>query len=164
MTAGGRILTVPPLRERREDIPALAGIFLEESTAPRGMRTPGIVPAAVTVLRTYAWPGNVPELRTAVLRALESPGGPVGEIGVDRLPPEIRGAVLSSGETSFPEQLIALEYEALKKELARQRGNMTRTARALGLTPRQVSWRVRKYGIDPRDFKPHLREETRERY
>lgn len=156
-TVGGQALTVPPLRERQEDIPALAGGFLEESTAALGVKSPELMPAAAEVLRTYTWPGNVTELKSAVRRALENLGTPGGKIGVDQLPPEIRGSVLPSRDSSFPEQLVALEYEALRKELARQRGNMTRTARALGLTPRQVSWRVRKYGINPRDFKPHHR-------
>ncbi len=140
----------------------MAGIFLEEATASRGLRTPELASDAVKILQAYSWPGNVPELKEAVFRALENMEDLKESLGAEHLPPEIRGAVLSEGDSTFPEQLVALEYEALKKELSRQRGNMTRTARALGLTPRQVSWRVRKYGIDPREFKPHLRAENQQ--
>lgn len=152
----GCTMAVPPLRERREDIPALTGDFLKQALASSDSRIPEITPGALDILREYPWPGNVVELREVLFRTLENMDRDTPGISAGMLPPEIRGSGASTGESSFPEKLVALEYEALRKELSRQHGNMTRTARALGLTPRQVSWRVRKYGINPREFKPHL--------
>lgn len=154
LKTGGRgsVLTVPALRNRVEDIPYLAGRFLEQLTAGTGFPLPEISPAAVEALVAYPWPGNVRELKETMAWALERIEG--SQIGIGDLPPAVRGAVGTSPEPSFTQRLAALEYEALKEELSRRRGNMTQTAMALGLTPRQVSSRVRKYGINPRDFKP----------
>jgi transcriptional regulator with GAF, ATPase, and Fis domain len=77
-----------------------------------------------------------------------------GRIGLADLPPAVRGAVLNHSGAKFHDHLGALEYEALREELGRQKGNMAKTAGALGLTPRQVSWRIRKYGLNPGKFKP----------
>ena len=150
----GSILTVPALRTRVEDIPFLAGRFLEKLTAGTGFPVPEISPAAVEALGAYPWPGNVRELKETMAWALERNEG--GRIGIGDLPPAVRGAVGTSQEPSFAKRLAALEYEVLKEELSRRRGNMTQTAMALGLTPRQVFSRVRKYGINPRDFKPGI--------
>jgi len=147
----GRILVVPPLRERREDIPLLAGTFLREATEACGFPAPELSGTALDALTAYRWPGNVGELKAAMFEAVGRTED--GRIGAAELSPAIRGALKRPAAPSFPERLVALEYEVLREELDRQRGNMTRTARALGLTPRQVSWRVRKYGIDPREFK-----------
>jgi Nif-specific regulatory protein len=144
-------LHVPPLRERREDIPLLAGRFLEDLTLETGFPTPELSATAVEALTRYPWPGNARELREAVSQAMDR--SDAARVSVGDLPPAVRGALGKPAEPSFPERLVALEYEALKEELSRQRGNMTRTAQALGLTPRQVSWRLRKYGIDPRSYK-----------
>ncbi len=149
----GSILTIPALRNRVEDIPFLAGRFLEQLTAGTGFPVPGISPSAVEALSVYAWPGNVRELKETMAWALERTDG--SRIEVNNLPPAVRGAIGTHPECSFPQRMVTLEYEALKEELSRQQGSITRTARALGLTPRQVSWRVRKYGISTRDFKPH---------
>ena len=136
-----------------EDIPFLAGRFLEQLTAGTGFPVPEISPSAVEALSIYTWPGNVRELKESMAWALERTDG--SRIEVNNLPPAVRGAVGTHPERSFPQRMVTLEYEALKEELSRQHGNITRTARALGLTPRQVSWRVRKYGINTREFKPH---------
>ena len=148
------IMHIPALRERIEDIPLLAGHFLNKASAAAGRRTPEISPTAVEALRCYPWPGNIRELEETIFLALDTLPIENSRLSIGDLPPAVRGALARPAEPSFPERLVALEYEALKEELRRQRGNMTRTARALGLTPRQVSWRLKKYGINPRDFKP----------
>lgn len=147
----GSILTIPPLRDRRADLPLLAGRFIENLVAGSGFPQPVLSPTALEALFAYPWPGNIGELKETISWALERCDSE--RISVGDLPPAVRGALQKLPEPSFPARLVALEYEALKEELTRQNGNMTRTARALGLTPRQVSWRVRKYGIDPRSFK-----------
>ncbi|MCK5736056.1 MAG: hypothetical protein KAH21_06230, partial [Spirochaetaceae bacterium] len=77
------------------------------------------------------------------------------QIKIGDLPPAVRGAVNLPGKHSYPERIAALEYKVIKEELLRQHGNVSRTARILGLSPRQVSWRTKKYGIDPRKIKSH---------
>ena len=148
------VMRIPALRERIEDIPLLAGHFLNKASAAAGRRTPEISPTAVEALRCCSWPGNIRELEESMFRALDTLPMENSRLSIGDLPPAVRGALARPAEPSFPERLAALEYEALKEELRRQRGNITRTARALGLTPRQVSWRLKKYGINPRDFKP----------
>ena len=146
-------LRVPALRERIEDIPLLAGYFLNKTAAAAGRRTPEISPTAVEALRCYPWPGNIRELEESIFRALGILPMENSRLSIGDLPPAVRGSLARPAEPSFPERLVALEYEAIKEELRRQRGNMTRTAQALGLTPRQISWRLKKYGINPREFK-----------
>ena len=150
---GAMTLRVPALRERIEDIPLLAGYFLNKTAAAAGRRTPEISPTAVEALRCYPWPGNIRELEESIFRALGILPMENSRLSIGDLPPAVRGALARPAEPSFPERLVALEYEAIKEELRRQRGNMTRTAQALGLTPRQISWRLKKYGINPREFK-----------
>ncbi len=158
-----QVLSIPPLRERKADIPVLAGSILGSLSFGRRSPCPPLTPAAVAALKSYPWPGNIPELKEAIRRSLEfmeAAGNTEGPLTADCLPPEIRGAGILTGSLSFPESMVSLEQAVLKTELTRQRGNVTRTARVLGLTPRQVGWRVRKYGINPRDFKiKHLADE-----
>ena len=149
----GQSLTVPALKDRKEDIPTLAGRFLDETLAASGRGRPSLSSTAVDALLAYSWPGNARELKETIAGIMKQFSEDQTSIGFGDLPPAIRGALHKPLDSSFPERLIALEYEALKEELSRQRGNMARTARALGLTPRQVSWRVRKYGLHPEDFK-----------
>jgi len=152
---GGFVLNLPALRDRKEDIPLLASLFLEQLCSGSGGPTPEITPTAVEALRTYYWPGNVGELKETMAIVFGRTRN--DRISLADLPPAIRGAVLRCSGTTFPDQLGALEYETLKEELGRQKGNMARTAGALGLTPRQVSWRIRKYGLNPWEFKPERR-------
>lgn len=148
---GGSILAIPALRERKEDLPMLAGRFLEIFTADSGFPLPELSPTALEALKAYPWPGNIRELKECISWALERCDTKAIKVG--DLPPAIRGALRKQPEPSISARLFAMENELLEEELARQNGNMTRTARALGLTPRQVSLRVRKYRIDPEAFR-----------
>ncbi len=163
---GGRVpavLEVPPLRQRREDVLFLAGCFLEELAALRGGFAPALLPEAAAALVSYYWPGNVRELQRCMERAFlcfRKKHRKEGALALEMLPPEVRGfaegpAAEGSGpgserrseRTAFAQRQEELEAQVLRMELVRQQGNITRTARALGFTPRQVSWRMKKYGI-----------------
>ncbi|RKX80934.1 MAG: hypothetical protein DRP60_01905 [Spirochaetes bacterium] len=145
------IIKIPALREHSEDIPLLAGRFLELITRNSGLQVPALSTTAIEALEAYTWPGNIRELKETMAWAIEKYDGSCISIG--DLPPGVRGAVSLPQTNAYPSRIAALEYEALKEELSRQKGFVSRTARSLGLSPRQVSWRIKKYGIDPREFK-----------
>jgi|GEM_PF-4248766 len=147
----GLILTIPALRNRIEDIPLLAGWFLEQLTMDSSLKSPGLSPAAVEALQSYSWPGNVCELKETMSLVLENMPG--DRISIGDLPPAIRGAVLKTPVPSLLNHLAFVEYETLTEELRQHQGNINRTAKALSLTARQVSWRIRKYNISLEKFK-----------
>ena len=126
---------VPPLRERREDVPLLAAHFLESCAAQSGKPIEGVSPAAMDVLIRYDWPGNVRQLKNAIERAVAYARGPFVVPG--DLPP----AVLDGAEREPPagfhvwreRALERLEREFLQTTLETHGGNVTRAAQALGI-------------------------------
>jgi PAS domain S-box-containing protein len=153
-------LHVPPLRERREDIPLLVEHFLDHLRRRTGRDVPGLTPAAMEALRAHHWPGNVRELRSVLeyamvvrqdgpidrphLPALRAAGpGPAAaetvSVTVDR-PGEVALADLSAAERRQRDELLAA--------LRATGGNKSATARRLGVTRVTVLNRMRKYGID----------------
>jgi len=155
-------LAIPPLRQRREDIPLLAGQFLARVAGRTGRSVVGIDEAAMKALVEYEWPGNVRELENAIERAMTLTRGEV--IGMqDLVSGSLRvgpagAARLGEGGTArqplIPPEGISLpqrveEYEgALIGEALRQTdGNLTAAAKLLGLTFRAIRYKVKKYGI-----------------
>jgi len=90
-------ISLPPLRERPEDIPALLEHFLRQFTAKRQTRLSGLSPRALAALCAYQWPGNIRELKNVVERLVAR--GIEGEVGVDDLPPEIHKAIAPPSST-----------------------------------------------------------------
>ena len=145
-------LTIPPLRERAEDIVPLVLHFLGHFS--REFRKPAakLSPACESLLIGYEWPGNVRELRNVVERAMilaES-----GELQCSDLPPEIAGR--ASGTTreaprfSLPPGGVVLEdveREFVRQALDLTRGNQTRAARLLGLTRDELRYRAKKFDL-----------------
>jgi DNA-binding NtrC family response regulator len=128
-------ITVPPLRERRDDIPLLAAFFLEACLARAPQEISGISPAALELLTGYDWPGNVRELKNAVERAVAFAAGPV--IVPDDLPATVTQGALRQSPGSYREwkekTLERLEREYIESVLAEQEGNVTRAAQVLGI-------------------------------
>lgn len=128
-------LKLPPLRERREDIPLLVEAFLAKCGAARGKEVKGISEAALAMLMDYAWPGNVRELENVVERAVTLSRGE--KISPDDLPAAVQGArgdrrVLDeAAEQTLP--LHELEKEYIKKVLEKTGGNKYQAAHALGI-------------------------------
>ncbi|HSG49805.1 MAG TPA: sigma-54 dependent transcriptional regulator [Longimicrobiales bacterium] len=146
-------LTLPPLRRRRGDVPALVAAFLDSFNRELGRRVVEVDPEASRLLEAYAWPGNVRELRNVVERAVLLGDGPV--LTPDLLPPEIRREQppqqASSGMLELgPEgiDLDDLERRLLEEALRRADGNRTEAGRLLGLSRHQIRNRLKKYGID----------------
>jgi DNA-binding NtrC family response regulator len=134
-------IRIPPLRERAEDIPALADHFLRQHTQRYRKRIAGFEPAALAAMTAYAWPGNVRELEHALERAVLMAQGE--RIGVKDLalradtPPE------KLDEMSLEE----VECLLIKKALARYDGNVTRVAEALGLSRSAMYRRLQRFGL-----------------
>ncbi len=138
-------LALPPLRERREDIPLLASHFLARFAARNGKNIKGFTPAAMDRLVKHSWPGNVRELENAVERAVVLL---VGEyIGERELPPTLSGqdeiqAVSSLSGLTLEE----LERRAVLEALDAAGGNKSEAARRLGITRKTMHAKLAKYG------------------
>jgi DNA-binding NtrC family response regulator len=128
-------ITVPPLRERREDIPLLAAHFLESCAAHYGKQVDGIAAAAMDLITRYDWPGNVRELKNAVERAVAYARGTF--VAPEDLPAAVLTGTERQPPASFHEwkekTLERLEREFLESTLETHGGNVTRAAQALGI-------------------------------
>jgi transcriptional regulator with GAF, ATPase, and Fis domain len=151
-------ISLPPLRERADDILELAQNFLDEIGETVGRPAAGISHDAKEQLVAYSWPGNVRELRNAIERAVILADG--GLIRSEHLPVQAprkpAAAAASAGETAvssiavFPAggvNLEAVERSLVARALAQARHNKTRAAKLLGLTRAQLYSRIEKYGL-----------------
>jgi DNA-binding NtrC family response regulator len=136
-------ITLPPLRERREDIPALAGHFLARYIARYRRQIENFEPAALQLMLQHSWPGNVRELDHTIERALLMARGSRIEVSDLGLHPQRSGAMQSLDEMS----LESVEAILIKKALARTNGNVSQTADALGLSRGALYRRIEKYGL-----------------
>jgi Nif-specific regulatory protein len=140
---------IPPLRERKSDVLPLADHFAEKYAREHGKSIKRISTTAIDMLATYHWPGNVRELENTIERAVLMADGEV--IHGHHLPPtlqtaEATGTVVS---TSLGGAVEAFERGLIEDALKTSRGNRAKAARLLSTTERVISYKVRKYGIDP---------------
>jgi DNA-binding NtrC family response regulator len=140
---------VPPLRERRDDIPLLAMSFLREFAEENGKKLDGFDPKARQALYAYPWPGNVRELRNSVESAVVMAGS--GLVSLDDLPPNVRS---SSEERDVRVPVGSTLEEAekilIRETLAAQGGNKSRTAEILGIGRKTLYQKIEEYGIEDR--------------
>jgi two-component system, NtrC family, nitrogen regulation response regulator NtrX len=147
-------ISLPPLRERREDIRVLAEHFVRQLADQNHWKPKSFSPQAIEALESYAWPGNVRELRNVVERVLLLALGSVVELStVERALPQVAGVGAGSaagGLTSgtLAQRVEAFEREALLAELKRNRHHMTNTAKALGLERSHLYKKCQQLGID----------------
>lgn len=140
-------IVVPPLRERRSDIMLLSDHFVEKYASRHGKTVARISTPAIDMLMSYHWPGNVRELENCIERAVILSTD--GVIHSYHLPPSLQTAGEADGERGNLKSIIAgIEKEILVEELKRSKGNMSKAARALGITERIMGLRVEKYGLD----------------
>ena len=141
---------VPPLRERRSDIPELVDAFLEEFSSDAGVKTKKVTAKAMNVLRVYHWPGNVRELRNLIERLVLMI--PTGKIGLEDLPATLRDP--DSAHAKSPESLDdarkAFERDYLIEKLREHDWNISRTAEAVGLARESLSRKIRSMKIEVR--------------
>ena len=135
-------ISLPPLRERREDIPALAAHFLARYSARYRRPIQGLEPAALQMMLQYGWPGNVRELDHTIERAVLMARGErieAANLGLNAQ----RGTAQSMDDMS----LEAVEAILIRKALARANGNVSHAADALGLSRGALYRRIEKYGL-----------------
>lgn len=148
---------LPPLRERREDIPELVSHFLARFAAERRIQPPRISEEAMAALQAHDWPGNVRQLRNIIERTLIlAPGDRVSCIEVDLLPPEILdshnvmgGAATAMAIMGSPlrEARESFEREYLKIQIRRFSGNISRTASFIGMERSALHRKLKALGI-----------------
>jgi DNA-binding NtrC family response regulator len=137
---------LPPLRERKGDVPLLAKYYIDKFNREFRKRVHGISPAAVDVLEHYGWPGNVRELRNAIERAMLL-------VEADVLEPEhFTTLTRTVAATQFrlpPDgvNLDEVERQLLMQALERAKGNQTQAAQLLGINRDQVRYRIEKFGL-----------------
>jgi DNA-binding NtrC family response regulator len=145
-------IRVPPLRERRDDIPLLAMSFLREFAEENGKKLEGFDPKARQALYAYPWPGNVRELRNSVESAVVMSSE--GLVGLDDLPPNVRS---SSEERDVRVPVGSTLEEAekilIRETLAAQGGNKSRTAEILGIGRKTLYQKIEEYGLEEKGGK-----------
>lgn len=141
---GAFVIEVPPLRERREEIPALTHQFLRAAAKRMKKDVRGLSAEAMTVLMSHTWPGNVRELENTVQRAVILAHGQT--VTVRELPPELRSAPAGS----LPADSLDIEQHErslIERALRRYRGNRRRAAKALNISTVTLWRRMKRFGL-----------------
>lgn len=152
-------VAIPPLADRREDIPALVDHFVAHYAAERRVPTPEVAEDAMVALQSYEWPGNVRQLRNVVERTIIlAPGDRIGRIDVDLLPADVLGGAGEGAGASammgapLREARETFEREYLKVQIRRFSGNISRTATFIGMERSALHRKLKLLGItDSRD-------------
>jgi DNA-binding NtrC family response regulator len=145
---------LPPLRQRREDLPALVEHFARQVSAQNGWKPVPFTAEAIDTLKQYGWPGNIRELRNVVERLLLLAGAQVDAEAVALALPAThsaaKAAILSDADTTGPlsERVMAFERASVLAELDRHNRNVTQTAKALGLERSHLYKKCQQLGID----------------
>lgn len=152
---------LPPLAERRDDIPPLVNHFLARYAAERRIAVPDLAPETVAALQAYDWPGNVRQLRNVVERTLIlAPPERLARLDPDLLPPEVttdqqqlspEHAVRSIIATPLREAREAFEREYLKAQIRRFSGNVSRTAAFIGMERSALHRKLKTLGLTEND-------------
>ena len=152
---------VPPLRERREEIPHLSTFFLREACERLGKPDIQLSSEALDAFSQFWWPGNVRQLKNEIQRAvaLSAPGGTIepahlspdiGNPGRPSETPAHRGAAPRNTQANLAAVVEQVERDMIQATLDRTRGNISETARSLGLTRRGLYLKLRRLGLDTR--------------
>jgi two-component system response regulator HydG len=143
-------IVVPPLRERREDIPLLANFFVSHYMAKNRRQIKGLTPRALDLLMRHDWPGNVRELENTIERAVILARGDM--IGVESLPEAIQAAAGTAGANPIGfdpgRSLKDMEREMIFRTLNETGGNRTHAAKILGISRRTLQLKLKDYGIN----------------
>jgi len=144
---------IPPLRERKTDIPLLADHFVEKYSKANHKTIRRVSTPAIDMLMSYHWPGNVRELENCIERAVVLSSDHV--IHGHHLPPTLQTAEASgtAHEGTLDGTLENVERDLILDALKAARGNKAKAARSLGISERIMGLRVKKYGITPRRFR-----------
>ncbi len=139
-------IAVPPLRERRDDIPLLLNAFLKEYAKENGKNVTGIDNRARALLYKYDWPGNIRELRNCIESAVVMCGG--NEITPEDLPPTVSASIAAPSITiPVGTTLDDAEKAIICENLAANKGNKSKTADILGIGRKTLHRKLQEYGI-----------------
>jgi len=143
---------LPPLRERKEDIPALIEHFAQQVCAQNNWKPVPFTPEAIATLQAYSWPGNVRELRNVVERAMLSATEGVVDLTTVEfcLPANLPSAPGASGSGELADRVQAFERQVILSELKRHHNNVTSAAKSLGLERSHLYKKAEQLGIDMR--------------
>jgi transcriptional regulator with PAS, ATPase and Fis domain len=138
-------MEVMPLRERAGDIPLLAAHFMREAARLHGLAPLGFDADAMAALKTYAWPGNIRELKNLCERLTILCAARRGLLGVDNLPLEMRGGQRPVLAPVGPMSLEEQERQMIRQAMEHAKGNKTKAARLLGITRYTLLYRLKKH-------------------
>lgn len=143
-------IVIPPLRNRRDDIPTLVDFFVAKHSVGAHRTIRGLTASARNLIMSYSWPGNVRQLESAIERAILLCEG--NEIDVEDLPVEIRQEGSSAAAFNFKLPPEGISFEEVERSLITQameqtNWNITRSAKLLGLSFRTLQYRLEKFGI-----------------
>ncbi|MGB7070665.1 MAG: sigma-54 dependent transcriptional regulator [Pyrinomonadaceae bacterium] len=144
-------ITIPPLRERREDIPILTEHFVTRSALKHGVKPPKIERDVFKIFFDHPWMGNVRELENLVERMVVLSDGDA--LTLDDVPTTVKNPLPVNGKLWFslpsdPINLDDLEREIIRISLQRHDGNQSQTSRYLGITRSALIYRMQKYGLE----------------
>jgi DNA-binding NtrC family response regulator len=143
-------IQLPPLKERREDIPLLVHYFIEKFNGETGKRVQGVAPSALALLQAYPWPGNIRELRNTVERAMILVDGEI--ITEDHLPPDMQPSRAEAATIRMPlgVSMDHVEKEYILASLQKNGGNKARTAEVLGISEKTLYNKLNRYAAEAR--------------
>ncbi|HTW94944.1 MAG TPA: sigma-54 dependent transcriptional regulator [Tepidisphaeraceae bacterium] len=149
----GVTISIPPLRQRREDIPLLVHFFLQQAAEKYGKKPVGLAPATLQALMAFSWPGNVRQLRNVVENmVVMSPED--HELLPESLPAEVRpaGSSAAGAMVGGIDNLVGISIEQAERELIRNtlkmtKGNREQAAKILGIGERTLYRKIREYGL-----------------
>jgi Nif-specific regulatory protein len=139
-------IIMPSLRDRRDDIPALAEFFLERTARRMSKSIRGFTAAAMDLLAGYQWPGNVRELENVVESAVVV--AERGRIDYYHLSPALQATLPRRGAEGLFRAVETYEHELILEALRSARGNRNQAAKLLKVSERVLSYKIKKYGID----------------
>ncbi|MGE5322186.1 MAG: sigma 54-interacting transcriptional regulator, partial [Actinomycetota bacterium] len=151
-------ISLPPLRERPEDIPALANHFAEQITKQNGWKPVTFAPEAIQALQAHSWPGNIRELRNVVERLLLF--AERDTITVDTVRSALPAGTMNTGgghgftgTGTLADQVEQFERQVILDEIKRQNHHITNAAKALGLERSHLYKKCQQLGIDLQELK-----------
>ena len=147
-------ITVPPLRERRSDVPLLVEHFIQRYTTELGKRIAGLTPEAMAALQEYPWPGNVRELQNVVERVVALvESGPIGlnDLPTDLLLPDHRLRVKQAENLPLRTATDEFERQIVLRVLERVQWNRSEASRILGIHRNSLKMKLKRWGVDVSD-------------
>ncbi|MEN8183429.1 MAG: sigma-54 dependent transcriptional regulator [Myxococcota bacterium] len=141
---------VPPLRERREDVPVLVDHLVARARQTLGKPIRDVADDALTRLLAYSWPGNVRELENVIERAVILAEGDritLRDLPENVVSPQVRPGTLGAGDLSLRRARKALEADLIERALRATGGNRTHAARLLEISHRALLYKIKEYGV-----------------